>query len=60
MTSRPPTRDELVAAARDEAAAGNPGLASLLAEEAEFCPNSRADNARVAYDFPGGQRRRES
>jgi hypothetical protein len=60
MTVRRPTREELMSAAREEAAAGNPGLASLLAEEAEYAPNSPRDNARVAHDFPGGHRRKES
>jgi hypothetical protein len=59
MPSRPPTREELLAAAREDAATGMPGLASLLAEEAEYTPNSRADNARIARDFPGGQRRKD-
>ncbi|MFE5163995.1 hypothetical protein ACFRNT_37030 [Streptomyces sp. NPDC056697] len=58
MTAREPTREELLTAARDEAAAGNPGLASLLAEEAELRPNTPAEAARVVHDFPGGQRRR--
>jgi hypothetical protein len=59
MTARPPTREELRAAARQEAAAGNPGLASLLADEADYAPNGPSDNARVARDFPGGLRRTE-
>lgn len=53
-------KDEFLAAAREEAAAGNPGLASLLAEEAEHCGNTPADNARTAHDFPGGIRTKES
>jgi hypothetical protein len=48
------TREDYVDAAAEEAAAGHPGLASLLAEEAEDLPNDPADNARVAQDFPGG------
>jgi hypothetical protein len=55
----PPTREELLAAARTDAEAGMPGLASLLAYEAELADNSRADNARVAHDFPGGLPRKE-
>ncbi|NSC21509.1 hypothetical protein FM076_09950 [Streptomyces albus subsp. chlorinus] len=51
------TRADLLAASHDERAAGNPGLASLLAEEAEHLPNSPAENARIATDFPGGLRR---
>ncbi|MFB7913480.1 hypothetical protein [Streptomyces sp. NPDC056061] len=52
-----PTREDYLAAAQEERNAGNPGLASLLAEEAEYCANSPAENARVASDFPGGLRR---
>lgn len=58
MTARPPTRDELLAAARQDAET-MPGLASLLADEAEQVGDPRADNARIARDFPGGLRRTE-
>ncbi|CAM5712566.1 MULTISPECIES: hypothetical protein [Streptomyces] len=57
MTAREPTRQEYLTAANEEAATGNPGLASLLAEEAELRPNTPAENARTARDFPGGLRR---
>ncbi|MGW7515090.1 hypothetical protein ACWGJ2_05800 [Streptomyces sp. NPDC054796] len=51
------TRTDLLAAAREERKAGNSGLASLLAEEAEYLPSTPADNRRVAADFPGGRRK---
>ncbi|MEW2218232.1 hypothetical protein AB0939_02790 [Streptomyces sp. NPDC006990] len=53
------TRTDLLTAAQEERTAGNPGLASLLAEEAEYAPNSPSENARVADAFPGGLRRKE-
>ncbi|WP_326612037.1 hypothetical protein OG949_23850 [Streptomyces scopuliridis] len=53
------TRAEYLDAAREEEAAGNTGLASLLAEEAEYCGNAPSENARVMRDFPGGQRRED-
>jgi hypothetical protein len=52
-----PTREDYLTAAREEAAAGHPGLASILAEEAALRPNTPAESARVARDFPGGLRR---
>ncbi|MFE3485256.1 MULTISPECIES: hypothetical protein [Streptomyces] len=51
-----PTRADYLTVAAEERKAGNPGLASLLAEEAEHCANTPADNARIARDFPGGRR----
>ncbi|MEV0138439.1 MULTISPECIES: hypothetical protein [Streptomyces] len=53
-----PTRGDYLAAAREELDAGNPGLASLLAEEADHRANTPAENATVARDFPGGLRRK--
>lgn len=52
-----PTRADYLTAAQEERSAGNPGLASLLAEEAEYCANTPAENARISRDFPGGKRR---
>ncbi|AJE84001.1 hypothetical protein SLNWT_3625 [Streptomyces albus] len=47
MDRDPLSRKELLQAAEEERASGNTGLASLLAEEAEYAPNSPEDNARV-------------
>ncbi|MEU9609596.1 hypothetical protein [Streptomyces sp. NPDC048057] len=51
------TREDYLTAAQEERSTGNPGLASLLAEEAECRANTPAENARIAWDFPGGERR---
>jgi hypothetical protein len=58
VTALRPNRAEYLAAAQEEKDAGNPGLASLLAEEAEYCGNTPQDNARVVQDFPAGLPRR--
>lgn len=59
MPVRRPTREDYIRAAREERAAGHPGLASLLAEEAEYAPDP-AGQAQIARDYPGGLPRKRT
>ncbi|MFD5780788.1 hypothetical protein [Streptomyces sp. NPDC126933] len=54
------TRAEYLKAAQEERDAGHPGLASLLAEEAEYhCGNTPEENALVMRNFPAGRPRKD-
>ncbi|MEK8171804.1 hypothetical protein NKH77_27885 [Streptomyces sp. M19] len=57
MPGYPPTRSELLDAAREMAATGRPTLARLLAEEAANQTADPQEAARILRDFPGSQRK---